>query len=94
MNKNNIKTAIIVVITAITMSVNAQTTGNWDLNSGISQTTSTYAVGLGTTSPNARFNLVNPVFSDGEGGYYSHNPFHIQFSGLSTMLLLNQYGML
>jgi hypothetical protein len=83
-----------VVFAAMTISVNAQTTGNWDLNSGNAQTTSTFAVGLGTTTPNARFNLVNPVFSDGEGGFFSHNPFHIQFSGLSTMMLLNQFGML
>ncbi|MBS3915545.1 MAG: hypothetical protein KG003_13705 [Bacteroidetes bacterium] len=89
------KTIILgTIIYGLGITLNAQTTGNWDIISGNAQTTSTNAVGLGTTTPNARFNIVNPVFSDGEGGYYSHDPLHIQFSGLSTMMLLNSSGML
>lgn len=93
--KNIFKKIVLTAYSVISVQLlNAQTTGSWDLNSGNAQTTSNFAVGLGTTTPNARLNLVNPVYSDGEGGYYSHNPLHIQFSGLSTMMLLNQYGML
>jgi len=76
------------------MNAQAPTTGSWNLNSNLAQTTTSFAVGIGTTSPNARVNIVNPVFSDGEGCFYSHNPFHIQFSGFSTMMLLDQFGKL
>jgi|GEM_PF-1156362 len=91
---NNRIIITILLITFVSISCFAQLTGSWDINSGLAQTTTTKAVGLNTTTPNARINLVNPVFCCTEDMQsFTQDPLHIQYSNLSTMLILKNTGM-
>lgn len=89
------KSIIFISFLTIATIGSAQQTGNWDVISGNAQTTTTKALGLNTTTPNARINLVNPVFCCNEAMQsYSHDPLHIQYNTLSTMLKLTNSGRL